>query len=580
MRERPKFSAILDLGKARNANCPLLYEPEDFILPEDSVKSFKGPYKLKKIQPFFNLKKIADEEEYNCDITYEYGGTRQWDQRILEGQQQEVGIFQYNLQSREFGPLHKNNQMLMPLKDPLLEIGNLSANQKKLKNISVFELKNNFVLRKPPSFPDIKENIPFFSILKFQRGPERLNMNVTKMKDSETDKIDLRFGMVSNSTDYFNKLALASQCLELSINNNLRIVTIEILQNTSTYYQKDKKGMKKNTNYQPLLCAFKDTGQQVKLTAKDLLEITMQMIIHIGNIFALVLDDHMHFLYNETIQIGSKKLAGFQHISIGVINLALKGYTKYEEYIADLRPAFKYVPEPLKNKKARYLHPLAYRFWASRLPSKKVKKMEDGIIKDSLFTILNGDNVDDNIVKNVNRGQQEEVLKMFPKTDFLTNESTFKDIFEALLKAENIKKMIVALHYFKANDRSESLGKIIKEMFGNYHKFDTDELTVTYYLIAILKSAKYTKEDISRSKLDEKIISQLKSTFGDNLIDKNVNLNFFLDNCDSITAEAINDFIPFKAKYITNNFTYKITDLSILKWETNYKINQDDFKEF
>jgi hypothetical protein len=583
MRDRPKLSSVIDFGQARNSECPLMYEPQDYLLPEDSVNSFKGPYKLKKI-PLLNFKEY--NQDYNCDITYEYSGTRQWDQLIIEGEQQDVGIFQYNLENMKFGPLHKNNLMLMPLNEPLNLVGNTSANQKKDRNITVFKLKNNYVIRRPPSFPDIKETIPYFSILTFQRGPDTLHMNVVKMKDSsDTDKnkIDLRFGVISNGNEYFKKFAPASQCLELSIDNNYRVMYIEILQNTATYYQSEEKGIKKDTNNQQLLCAYKNTGQQVKLTAKDLLEITIQMIIHIGNIFALVLDDHMHFTYSEKITVGSKKLDGIQYISIGVINLALKGYTKYEEYIASLRPAFKFLADPLKNKKnTRYLHPLAYRYWASRIPGKKVKHMDAKYqyIKDALFTILNGENVEEFIVRNV-RGQKEkeEVQEMFPKTNILTNESTFKEIFEFITKEENIRKTIVALHYFKS-DEGKYLGDKLRDMYINHHKF-IDEETVTYFHIAIIKSVVYKKEDISKSNLDQRILDQLKRTFGEKLDSEPKKVVFpekFIQECDSITANAINDFIPFRAKYVTNNFLYKITDLNILKWETNYTITDETFK--
>jgi len=338
MRARKKITELAQQLPGRaDENCPFPYAPKDFILPENSVKSFKGPYLLKQLENFVNFK---SDVIYNCLYRYIYLGTRYWDPIIdVDGHPGlGQGIFAYNLKNREFGPIFKNEAMYMPLNQPLRpKEGSVSANIKKTKNFTIFNIKNNYVLREPMTFKAIKEAIPYFSILNYVKEGQELKMNVRKFHDEKPDQIKLSFGSVSNANARYKKFAIASQCLELQIDNSTKVMKINLLQNIPNYDQEMYNGIRDiNAVQKDLLCAYRADGQRFKISAKDLIEITFQMAIHIGNIFAIGLEDQMHFEFkNSDFSKESKgisrNIAPTQYISIAVLTLATKGYTKYEQ---------------------------------------------------------------------------------------------------------------------------------------------------------------------------------------------------------------------------------------------------------
>lgn len=590
LRQRRKLIDLVQQPEpTADQNCPFDRLPEDFILPENSIKSFKGPFKLTLFDSLLDFK--ADQK-YNCRYRYEYFGTRSWDQIIdtpgHKGYGQ--GLFSYNVRNREYGPLFFNSAMYMPLNQPLKPVeGQVSSNYKKTKNFTVLSVKNNNVIRKPMSFLAIKEAIPYFSVLSFTKESQDYKMNVRKSVDASADQITLFFGTVSSLDARYKKFAIASQCLELNIDNKVKVMKINLIQNIPSFNQYDYNGVRDiDVEQKELLCAYKPSGQKEKLLAKDLIEITFQMALHIGNIFAIGLEDQMHFEFedaefkkNSTIYI-NRNIRTNQYISISVITLGTLGYTKYEQYIADLRPSFKFSSNPQKKiepRSTRLLHPIAYRYWASRLPNLKVKDMEKGIIKDSLYCLFNG--VCELRGVKTPRGN-DIVKKLFEKKGTLNEETKFKEIFETIVSSpERIKKVILLIELFVDPSSNEILKKyLLGTLFKNHDVRDTE--LVTYYMIAILKSVKYTSDDIIKSGIHLRIQQDLMQKFGPYLSsDKDVpdKLKDFVGSPEFVTEQAIIDFVPYKAEYYTNNFLNKSSDLEITKWETDYSVTVDTLRE-
>ena len=592
LRLRPLLSQVTPQFENDGEECPR-DDPENYVFPEKNVRSFVGPYILLQLDHAPNLG--TTRQQIKCTLNYEFKNCRIWDQIIDNNDHgRGFGLFKYNLTSQFYGPDIRSSKITMCLPQAKIAFkDNFTTYQQKHENYNVFQIRNANVLRKPIYFTNAIEAIPYRGKITFRKniGSEAkiLYINVEKYQ-KKSYETTLSLGSYSSDTQVYKRFSNASRCLIVIINQETKTMTIDIIQNTPVFYQEKNSGLIPGApQQQELLCSY-DSEQQrkreYKLSGKELLEIAIQILIHIGSIYALKLRDEMHFklMFDQAfrdkyvsydkfkdIKKSTKHIKEIedQRVSIGVLNLGIKGKTKYEEYFPGLSPEF--YCRRLKSEKT-FLHPLAYRFWARNLPMKKLREMIQEH-KDVFIQVFSVDS-EFNTSFNFTAVDIQDPLG-FSNGTF--EDRTINDLFSFLAQP---KLYLERLTMFLTSRQN---GAWQEKIFTTYSKSQTDLLT--YFLVDVLKQT-FNSKSLDEKKtalgpISQRILEDLRNKFGANLdLDTNITDQFKpkkvktvmrgFNTVDLITNQsilALEEFNPFQSDYFTNNFMTKISELEILKWD-------------
>ena len=368
----------------------------NYVLPRDSVRSFKGPYIL--IENIVQNKDVKNNIKINnitCYPDYIFINSRIWDLKLPGGK----GLFETNLNTMEYGPNDKSSSFISMCKKNVnsailnykgtsgkgITFGShTSSLQKKNEDYVVENFKDKGVLKPIVHFLTARSAIPFRSILKVKKKigeyEQKFLIDVAKYDNSEdvvkknvTSSMYLKIGAATSDNEFFSAYALSSSCLNLLFDIGTKIMKIEYLQTVPSFFLQKERGYIKNF-VGKLPCVnnvTKENKQEYTFSYKDWLEIVLQLSIHLGSVFAITLDDYMFVTLRK------------QKLVLSRVGLGTVGLTKYGEVLSNLYPAFK--------QQKLYMHPIAYDLYSKSLHSKVLSEcLEDNaeILKNKIFEEL------------------------------------------------------------------------------------------------------------------------------------------------------------------------------------------------